>query len=443
MNIKNNEKSDSFSVIDEIEDQLQEALNKKKQEIEKELEERIKREREEAQKKLEDLDKEMTEEKEAISDFKKTISEFETNREELKKEIKEHLDKAIQFQTDIESLTGKTLEELRKVRELSQRLEELQQKTEEKVSSLKKNLEEKFGIVAEVPERVDKDEEEINLDRELTRLKKIKELLSSEDVGEGEEENTQGGTTEGVESEPGMPEEVSDVESEEEPQDKDKIGKEEPVEPEQKKESNAEDNPGEEKAQTEEKDPGKEEPVLNETEKGGEEDTATPLFQAEFKKLENCRKGTSNDDDGDVSYFEHNKNIVLDGEFLVSALNNNFEEAKKLFLKLSQTESPKDQFFIKQNIIKHQEALRKAMLRSIRMCEKENCSLPDFSLEILNLDVLKNVLEMVSMQNWSNQKDFATFDNFINSLKDSFYSWITPPVEYIQSIIKQLKIEEK
>jgi hypothetical protein len=432
MGKKNDEKSSSLSIIDEIEDQLREVLSKKKQDVEKELEERIRKEREEAQKRLEDLDKEMIEEREALSDFKKTISEFETNKEELKKQIKDHLDKAIRFQTDIENITVKTLEELKKVRELNQRLEGLQLETGEKVSSLKKNLEEKFGIVAEIPGSVDKDEEEINLDRELTRLKKIKELLSSEDVGEGGEENTGEGTTEGVEPELRMPEEVSEEEPQEEP--KNEIATEEAPEPEQKEESDAEDTPDEEKAQAKEEVSEKEEPVSNET---------APSFQAAFEKLESCRKGTCNGDNGDVSYFENNERIVLDAECLVSTLNNSFEETKKLFLKLSQTESPKDQFFTKQEIIRHQETLHKAMLRSIRMCEKENCSLPDYSLEILNVYVLKNVLEMVSMQNWSNQKDFATFDNFIKSLNDSFYSRITPPVEYIQSIIKQLELEEK
>ena len=425
-------------MINEIEDQLREVFSKKKQEVERELEERIRREREEAQKRLEDLDKEMTEEREALSDFKKTLSEFETNQEELKKQLKEHLDKAIQFQTDIENITVNTLEELRKVRELNQRLEELQLETGEKVSSLKKNLEEKFGIVAEVLESVDKDEEEINLDRELTRLKKIKELLSLEDVDEGGAENTGEGTTEGVEPELGMPEEVSEEEPQEEP--KNEIAIEKALEPEQKEESDAEDTSDEEKAQAEGEVSEKEEPASNETAEAGENEKTKSSFQAAFEKLESCRKGTCN---GDVSYFENNEKIVLDGECLVSTMNNSFEETKKLFLKLSQTKSPKDQFFNKQEIIRHQETLRKTMLRSIRMIEKENCSLPDYSLEILNVDVLKNVLEMVSMQNWSNQKDFATFDNFIKSLKESFYSRITPPFEYIQSIIKQLELEEK
>jgi len=186
--------------------------------------------------------------------------------------------------------------------------------------------------------------------------------------------------------------------------------------------------------------PPAEEPeeVAEEPELEPEQEEAS--FQVAFDKLEQFRKGSTNENDAEVSYFENNERIVLDGEFLISTLNNHFEEAKKLYIKLSQTESPKDQFFVKQEIIKHQEALRKVMLRSIRLCEQENCSLPEYTSEILSLDVLKNVLEKVSMQNWSNQDDFASFDNFSKELKDSFYSKITPPAAYLQSIMKELNI---
>jgi hypothetical protein len=291
-----------------------------------------------------------------------------------------------------------------------------------------------------VPESVDMesvgmDEDEINLERDLAKLKKIKELLSSEEMVEGKE----------VELEPAMPEEVPEEEpssnesAEAVEEEKKEVESEEAEEPEKKEEKEAEETPEAEKDQPKEAVP-EEEPPSNESAKAVEEEKKESSFQDVFEKLESCRKGECNGNDGDVSYFEHSEKIVLDGECLISTLNNSFEETKKLFLKLSQTESPKDQFFIKQEIIRHQETLRKAMLKSIRMCEQENCSLPDYSLEILNTDVLKNVLEMVSMQNWSNQKDFTTFDNFMKSLKDSFYSRITPPVEYIQSIIDQLEL---
>ncbi len=175
----------SSSILDEIQDKLEEALARKKQDVEKELEERIKQEREEAQKRMKEIDNELVQEKQALIDFKDVLAEFDSNKKYLKKQIKEHIDKAVSFQTEIETLTGKTLEELRKVSDLTQQLEKLQQDSGQKMETLKKELEDKFGIVAEVPETEDVDETEINLDQELAKLRKIKELLnSSGEVGE-------------------------------------------------------------------------------------------------------------------------------------------------------------------------------------------------------------------------------------------------------------------
>lgn len=392
----------SSSVFEEIEEQLEQALAKKKEDIEKELEERIRQEKEETQRRIEGLDKELKQERGALVDIQSQLDEFENQKAELKKQIKEHIDKAIKLQTEIETMTGQTLEELKTVSSLNQKLEELQQEAGEKVSALKKSLEEKFGIVADVPEGKEFDETELNLDHELAKLKKIMELLNSN------------GPVEEV-----VPEEQSEEEQPEEVSEKVEEEEAAPVEPE-----------GLQPVEEMEAEP-------KEKEEAPEEEAS---FQASFDKLEEFRKGSTNENDAELSYFENNERIVLDGEFLVASLNNCFEEAKKLYIRLSQTESPKDQFFIKQEIIKQQEALRKVMLRSIRMCEKDNCSLPEYTLEILNLDVLKSALEKVSMQNWSNQDDFAAFDNFAKGLKDSFYSRITPPADYLQSIMKELEI---
>ena len=365
-------------------------------------------------------------------DFQTLLVEFETNKTELKKQIKEHIEKAIKFQTEIETMTGKTLEELKTVNKLNQKLEELQQETDKKVSALKKELEEKFGIVAEVPEDEERDETEINLEHELAKLRKIKELLNSS--GEVEEVVPE------AEAEEMMAEEMQQEEVAEKVEE---VPEEEPQPEEEKKleEDAAPDEPeGMQPAEEMEGEPEEKEELVFEDrpEAAGKVDEAS--FQSAFEKLEEFRKGSTNENDAEESYFEKNEKIVLDGEYLVSSLNNSFEEAKKLYIKLSQTESPKDQFFVKQDIIKLQETLRKILLRSIRMCEKDNCSLPEYTSEILNLDVLKSALEKVSMQNWSNPDDFASFDSFAKELKDSFYTRITPPAAYLQSILKELEI---
>ena len=471
---KDDKDKGSNSIVDEIELQLEEALSRRKDEVERELEERIKREKEEARKRIDDINKELVEEKDALSNFKTLLTEFETSKVDLKKQIKEHINKAIQFQTDIETLTGQTLGELKKVRELNLKYEELQQDTGQEVTDLKNKLEEKFGIVAEVPE-TEWDESEINLEHELVKLKKIKELLNNKEPNDLESNHEVLEETPVEESQEVVPEEesekpeekpVEETMEEEQPvvevtEDQVDGPKEEEEEPKEETEEESQPEEGEETMEeavpevpeSEYQQPAEEEtgtPVQEEgevTEEAKEEATEETVteegektFQTTFEKLEGFRKGTRDENDGEVSYFEYNERIVLDGECLVATLNNSFEEAKKMYIKLSQTESPKDQFFIKQEIIKQQETLRKVMLRSIRLCEQENCSLPDFTKEILNLDALKTILEKVSMENWSNQDDFAAFDNYSKELKDAFYTRITPPADYLESIMKQLEI---
>jgi len=114
------------------------------------------------------------------------------------------------------------------------------------------------------------------------------------------------------------------------------------------------------------------------------------------------------------------------------------EEAKKLYIKLSQTESPREQFFVKQDIISFQEELRKMMLGVVELAERENCKFPQFTQETINKEVVKDVLERVTLGNWSNQEDFAAFDMYIRELKNVFTAILSPPEKYLESLYHEL-----
>lgn len=196
----NNFIKESSSIIAEIEAQLQDVLAKKKELVEQELEEKIKAEQEDAQKRISEIESELQGNKEALENYKNVLTQFENDKEGVKEEIKVHLDKAIQLQTDIEKLTGLTLQELKTVSELTKKLEVINHEASTKVNALKTELEEKYGIVAQVPESNGHDEVDFDLENELAKLQKIKELLGStdfmtksvdEDVAvEGEEEES-------------------------------------------------------------------------------------------------------------------------------------------------------------------------------------------------------------------------------------------------------------
>jgi hypothetical protein len=406
---------DPTPIIEEVENQLEKIYNKKKQEIEKELEGKIQKEEEEAKKKIDQIEKELGDEKEALVNYRTTLAEFENNKAETKNRIKEHINKAVQSLAEIDTLTAQTLEELKKVSELNQKLEEFHRETEEKTAILKKDLEEKFGIVTEGLET--KELESVDLKQELTKLKKIKELLGPAETPEPEAKKT----TEKRIAE----EEVEESE----------VSKEDELHVEEPKMNEAAESTLSEENEAKDKEPlAKGEPEKSFLK--GETD-----FQDSFETLAKFRKSERAKNDGEVSYFQNKDKMILDGESFVSNLNRDLDEAKKLFTRLTQAESPKDQLFIKQEIIRYQKSLRKIILGSVRLCEKETCSLPKYTLDILNMDVLKDILEKVSMENWSNQDDFHSFDEFTKKIKNSYYERITPWAAYLKSVIEELGIE--
>ncbi|NIM58946.1 MAG: hypothetical protein GTO16_08395 [Candidatus Aminicenantes bacterium] len=187
--------------------------------------------------------------------------------------------------------------------------------------------------------------------------------------------------------------------------------------------------------------------IAEKEEKRGERGEAAPV--AGFPKrrasdaleiLEKYKK-TEPEEEAEVVYYENDDKKILDSECIVSAVCNRLEEAEKLYKKLAKTESPIDQFFVKQEIIRSQEALRGVILAGTRMLEKESSTLPQYTIEIVNLDVLKEILEKLSMQNWSKKSDFGLFNEYAAKLKKDYYARISSLVDYLKSLIEELGLE--
>jgi F0F1-type ATP synthase membrane subunit b/b' len=111
---------DSSRILEDAENQLEKIFNQKKQEIETELEGKIQQDKEEAKKKIDQIEKELEDEKRALSGYQAALAEFENNKADTKRRIKEHLAKAVQTLAEIDTLTSQTLEELKKVNELEE-----------------------------------------------------------------------------------------------------------------------------------------------------------------------------------------------------------------------------------------------------------------------------------------------------------------------------------
>jgi hypothetical protein len=447
---KTNALDDSHDFILEIESNLEKTLAKRKEEIERDLQERIRKEKDESDRKLSEIEGEIAKERESLKEYRGTIAAFDSERDGLQDEIKVHLDRSIGYQKDIEQLTALTLEELRQMADLTARLTELRDRTELKVSEIRNRLKEKYGLVTEPLDRKESGDVVVNLEKELAKLKRIQALLETESPAETEPIVGLGNAVPEEIPEPGpdiaslpapsagsppaaesMPEEGIDSASgpstevkmpeinmfiEEFVKKEDEAGGDEPLGdlplPEWKVEKEA-----------------KQAPLPTEIN-----------FEAVFETLEKYRKSEPTDYNGEISFFKNEETSILDGETIIRAMSHLVDDGRKLYEKLAVTESPKDQFFLKQDLINHQEILRKIVLRAVKLCERENHRLPRYTEDVLNVALLKEVLDKLNLDNWSNKEEFEAFKSQTARLKDAFYKKITPPAIYLKSIVDELGV---
>jgi len=413
---------ESASIIEEIEDQLDQILSKKRKEIESELEAKIDGDRREARDKMEKLEQELSGERDSLKSYRSALSEFDREKDEIKAQIQAHLVKAAEYQPQIEDLAAKTIGELKKVMELNEKLEELNIKAVSRVESMKVELKEKVGTApapasdpdpTPSPPSETKEHKDIqsNLDIELEKLKKIKELLGKDSVVRKEL----------TEIETNSLPEMIEIPANDRPQDK---IVEKQVEEKVEKDMTP--------AKEEEPEPEwKKEPVV--------ESADIPAVDLD-RTLEKFRKSIDGEKGIKLTYFENNKKMILDGQDIFKAIDKDVEEVQKLYDKLSKTQSPKEQFFTKQEIIWHQETLREFILTTIKVCEKEHAVLPQSTAEVLDMGVLKKILDKVSQENWSNKDYFSSFFQFASELKAAYLEKTSPKTKHLKSLIDELEI---
>lgn len=312
------------------------------------------------------------------------IKESASIIEEIKSQIRAHMAKAEGYQPQIEDLAAKTINELKKVLELNEKLEELNLEAVSCVESMKVELNEKVGATHS-PVDI-----QSSLDNEIDKLKKIKELL-------------------GKDSSHSLPEVVE--------------------------------NPGIDRPQSkiveqhiEEQLEKAEIPVKEE-----ETDANIPVLDLN-RTLEKCRKSIDGEKGIKLTYFENQKKMILDGQDIFDAIDKDVEEVQKLYDKLSKTQSPKEQFFTKQEIMWHQETLREFILTTIKVCEKEHAIFSQSTVEVLNMGVLKKIFDKVSQENWSDKDYFSSFFQFASELKAAYLEKTTPKTNHLKSLIDELEL---
>lgn len=164
-----------------------------------------------------------------------------------------------------------------------------------------------------------------------------------------------------------------------------------------------------------------------------------PLALDTDAAVESFRRTEPANGNGEIHYFQGDKTVIADPEKLLDAVDQAVEEGRRLAAKLGQTESPKDQFFIKQELINWQEGLRALFLRVIKMCERNAWTLPRYTAGVLDAPVLRRLLERLSMENWSNLEEFGAFAAAAEELRRAFRARTEPRLAYLLDLRRELE----
>jgi hypothetical protein len=399
----------SESVIREIEVQLDNLLLRKRSDIEKALAARIRREQEETRRKLESMEKEFDQEKKNLHEYRILVAEVEAERNGILNDIQELLKRSLGLQSQIEAMARQTVEEIQRMVLLQEKLESLRGKTAEQAGFLKRDLNEKYGIVAVSPGEGETGLPGVDLDQELEKLRRIKELLADKSLrGEAFRpagSDFGGDSLPGMELDNGWKVRIPDIRE---------LTQSAPPEDESETALPAGDVPA------------------GEYEFGSKEPSAS-------EALELLRKTEPGEGRGDVSYFQLGDRIVLDADRLASTLDAALGEAKKLSLKLDESGSIKEQFFIKQELIHIQESLRAFVLKAVNLCGRLEPVFPRKTRDVFNLDILKEILEKLSIGNWASPEELKSFAGGVRQLRSDLLDRSGAPGDDCRSILDVLE----
>jgi hypothetical protein len=144
----------------------------------------------------------------------------------------------------------------------------------------------------------------------------------------------------------------------------------------------------------------------------------------------------------EIGFFAAETTSVLDAESFMTAVGKVVESASQLHGQLSQAASVKDLFLLKQEILNQQEVLRKVFFRVVRFCDKENGLVPEALSEIISSQGMKDVIERLTMANWSDPSDFKPFLNELKAMKRAFEVRTAAMSNYHKTVLGQVEGRE-
>lgn len=437
------------SILDDIEKRVSEIFSAQKSEVEQSLVKKINREKEEAQKRIEAVNLEFTQVRSFLEAHKGVMAELLVTEGHLRGEIRERFDRAQNYQKMMENAAGLAGDELEKIGGLNRELDRVRLKAEEEYENLKRSLAGYAGIAAQLPAPPESTAGDVNWNEELLKLNKVRDLLATLRQGDFAPAAAPSPSPVPAPTVTVMPQapkfqapapsaghvtaEDDGVRDDAEFADGDPAWAE---------------IPGTEAGHlmvspalaTE---PYEEAPALAaepEAEAAPSGPAPDARHEAVLTALARYRRTEAINNGLEVGFFGTESGSVLDVESFMTAVGKIVESANQLHAQLTQTGSVKDLFLLKQEILNQQEVLRKVFFRVVRFCDKEGGHLPEALSEIISAQGMKDVIERLTMANWSDPSDFRPFLNELTAMKRAFevrmvasgggyHQWILDQVE--------------
>ena len=425
-------RTEPTAFLDDIEQRVSEIFSAQKIEVEQGLIEKITREKEEALRKIEAVNQEFAQVRGFLDEHKSVIAELQGAEENIRGQIRGHLDRAVNYQKMMENAAGLAGDELERIAGLNQDLEKIRLRAEDEYKNIKKNLAGYAGIAAQIPAPAESAASGVDWNEELLKLKKVRELLSTLRQAEFAP------APEAVTLEPpAVPETFASPVSVEDDGVRDDV---EFVD----SDPAWGDIPGSQLGNVSVSSVPAEEPYEEAAPLPAEPQSAAapaPDADCEYNlaALARYRRTEPVNNGIELGFFAAEAGAVLDAESFMTAVGKIVESAGQLHSQLGKTGSVKDLFLLKQEILNQQEVLRKVFFRVVRFCDKENGKLPETFAEVISSLGMKEIIERLTMANWSDPSDFRPFLKELMALKNAFEVRMIAAGNYHKALLDQVE----
>ncbi len=438
-------RTEQAAILDDIEKRVQEIFSAQKSEVEQSLIERINREKEEAQRRIAAVNREFVQVRSLLEEHKAVMSELQTTEEHLRGEIRGHFERAVNYQKMMENAAVLAGGELEKIGGLNEEIEKVRVRAESEYAGLKEQLSGYAGIIAQLPVPAAKRENEVDWLTEIGKLRQVRDLLATlRPAGLAD--------AAGDDAEPGADAAPSALATETAEELAASLGVIGPAdEPYHNDVELSPDNPAradfpappaieEAVAEALEEAAAETEPAACEAADApsvppAAEDAAALEGLERYRRTEPVVNGT------ELAFYASEAVSLLDARAFMAVVNKVVDGAQQLHGQLTRTTSVKDLFLLKQEILNQQEVLRKVFFRIVRFCDKEDGRLPHSLDEIIGTRGLKDVIERLTMANWSDPSDFRPFFIELKAMKRDF-DVRTGVDGYLRSVLDEVEGRE-